>query len=83
MKIEIERCEPAFGGMAFGEVGAYRKIVGRALGKVDPAHTFNSGIVNLAWAPADAAGLVTYECPFYLLVPADLRRGNRACSMTW
>lgn len=78
MRIEITRREPAFGGMTFGEVGAYQKIVGRAFGKVDPSHPLNSGIVNIARAPTDASGLVAYECPFCLLMPSALDRGNRA-----
>jgi hypothetical protein len=78
MLIEVGRREPAFDGMTFGEVGAYQKIVGRAVVKVDPSHPLNAGIVNIAKAPTDAAGVVTCECPFYLLMPADLRRANGA-----
>src|ERR1044072_7254128 len=78
IRIEITREEPAFGGLSFDETGPYRKIVGRAFGQVDPAHPLNSGMVNIARAPRDAACLVAYECPFFFLMPEDLRRGNGA-----
>lgn len=78
IRVEITRAEPAFGGLSFEETGPYLKIVGRAFGKVDPTHPLNSGIVDIARAPTDAAGLVAYECAFCLLMPEDLRRGNGA-----
>jgi hypothetical protein len=36
MKIEIARVESAFGGMSFGNVGPYEKVVGRVFDDVDP-----------------------------------------------
>jgi hypothetical protein len=77
LRIEIQRVEPAFEGAAFGEVGAYEKIVGRIHGTVDPVHPLNRVIVNLDKAPVDADGHVAYATDFYLLKPVDLRRGNR------
>jgi hypothetical protein len=77
MKIEITRVEPAFDGLSFGDIGAYEKVVGRASAEVDPAHPLNAAIVNLAKAPSNRAGRVEYGFDFYLLKPADLRKGNR------
>ncbi len=77
MKIEITRVEPAFEGVSFGDVGAYEKIVGRAIAEVDPAHPLNSRIVNIDKAPVNSAGCVEYDCDFYLLKPVDMRMGNR------
>ncbi|HEY2525329.1 MAG TPA: hypothetical protein VGI29_09750, partial [Candidatus Binataceae bacterium] len=77
MKIEIARVESPFGGMSFGGIGAYEKIVGRAFGEVDPSHPLNAEIVNLDKAPRNAAGRVEYWVDFCLLKPADLRKGNR------
>lgn len=77
MKIEITRVEQAFEGASFGAVGAYEKIVGRATGDVDPAHALNAHIVNIGKAPTNARGRVEYEFDFYLLKPADMRKGNR------
>jgi Alpha/beta hydrolase domain len=77
MRIEITRVERAFDGRVFGGIGAYEKVVGRAFAEVDPAHPLNGEIVNLGQAPTNAAGRVEYQVDFYLLKPADLRRGNR------
>jgi hypothetical protein len=77
MKIEITRVESAFDGLSFGNIGAYEKVVGRASVEVDPTHPLNAGIINIGKAPINAAGQVEYRVDFYLLKPADLRRGNR------
>jgi hypothetical protein len=77
MKIEITRVESAFDGLAFGNIGPYEKVVGRASAEVDPAHPLNTGTINIDKAPTNAAGLVEYQVDFYLLKPVDLRRGNR------
>ena len=77
MKVEISRVEKVFQGMSFGSAGTYEKIVGRALGQVDPAHRLNAEIVNLDKAPKNAAGQVNYWVDFCLLKPADASKGNR------
>ncbi|MBV8775160.1 MAG: hypothetical protein JO166_22915, partial [Deltaproteobacteria bacterium] len=77
MRTEITRVESAFDSSSFGNVGVYEKIVGRGLAEVDPAHPLNAGIINIGKAPTNAAGRVEYTFDFYLLKPADLRRGNR------
>lgn len=77
MKIEIDRVESAFEGIAFGDVGPYEQIVGRALGEVDPSHPLNAEIVNLDKAPRNAAGRVEYSVDFCVLKPVDLRASNR------
>ncbi len=76
-RIVITRVEsPTFGGVSFGSVGQYEKIVGRAFGEVDPANPLNAGIVNIDKAPKNAAGRVEYAVDIYLLKPVDLNRGN-------
>ncbi|MBV8054615.1 MAG: hypothetical protein JO071_05175 [Deltaproteobacteria bacterium] len=77
MKLEIIRVESAFDDLSFGNIGAYEKVVGRASAEVDPTHPLNAGIINIGKAPTNAAGRVEYWLDFYLLKPADLRRGNR------
>ena len=77
MRIEINRVEPAFEGISFGDVGPYEKVVGRAFGAVDPVHRLNAEIVNLNNAPKNEAGLVEYWADFCLLKPVDLRKGSR------
>ncbi len=77
-RIVIDRTEsPTFEGVAFGEVGQYEKIVGRAFGEVDPADPRNAVIVNIDKAPRNPAGRVEYVVDIYLLKPVELRRGNR------
>jgi len=77
MKLEIARVEEAFGGVSFGAVGPYEKVIGRAFADLDPTHPLNAGIVNLGNSLRNAAGRVEYWCDFYLLRPVDLRKGSR------
>jgi Alpha/beta hydrolase domain len=76
-RIDIVGSEPAFGGAAFGEVGAYVRLVGRVHGELDPADPANSGIQDINLAPRNARGMVEYTTNIELLRPADLTRGNR------
>jgi hypothetical protein len=76
MRLHIRQTEPAFGGAAFGTVGAYEKLTGWAIGELDPAHALNAGIVNLDKAPRNGRGLVEYRSEICLLRPADPARGN-------
>jgi hypothetical protein len=76
-RLEITRTEPFAGGAAFGEVGAYVKVVGVAHGELDPAAIANRAIVNVERAPRNARGLVEYALDFYIMRPADPLKGNR------
>jgi Alpha/beta hydrolase domain len=67
---------PTFGGMAFGNVGAYEKIRGEAFGRLDPKDPHNSGIVDIQLAPRDSNGMVEYSMDFFILKPVDLSKGN-------
>jgi hypothetical protein len=67
---------PTFDGTSFGTVGTYEKIRGTATGKLDPKNPQNSLITDIALAPTDANGLVTYNMDFYILKPTNLRQGN-------
>ena len=76
-RVVIERMEsPAFDGRSFGAAGQYEKLVGRAFGEVDPAHSANREIVNLDRAPRNARGMVEYEVDLYILKPVDITKGN-------
>jgi len=75
-RIEITRVEPAFGGSAFGSVGPYDKLVGRAYGEVDPDDEGNEIIQDIELAPRNARGNVEYAMDVYLLAPHDPARGN-------
>jgi hypothetical protein len=75
-RIEITRREPAFGGVSFGDVGSYDKIVGRYWAALDPADPYNQPITDLELAPRNADGMVEYSADFYILRPSDAAKGN-------
>ena len=76
-KIEIKRTEsPTFEGKAFGSVGQYEKLVGRAYGEVDPKDPRNAVIVDIANAPKNARGMVEYDTDITIIKPINLANGN-------
>ena len=75
-RLEVLERSPFAGGMAFGKVGSYERIVGRLHFAVDPGDPANAPIVDLELAPRDDRGLVTFVADFVLLRPDDLGRGN-------
>src|SRR5215471_15678958 len=77
MKIAVTQIDSAFDGLSFGNTGPYEKVIGCAVAEADVTHPLNAGIVNIAKAPFNSAGLVDYRFDFYLLKPVDLRKGNR------
>src|SRR5262249_5806145 len=77
-KIIIDSVQsPVFGGVSFGEVGRYEKLVGRAFGELDPESPLNAVLTDLVLAPRNARGKVEYATDFYLLKPVDSARGNK------
>lgn len=74
--IEITSRTPFVGGAPFGDVGAYERLDGVAIGELDPAHPDNRGIVNIDKAPRNARGRVEYRSDVCILRPADPERGN-------
>src|SRR5499427_6065455 len=64
-------------GHAFGAVGAYERLAGRARFAVDPQAPAQQGVVDIDKAPVDAEGLVHFAADFSILKPADPERGNR------
>ena len=76
-RLESTRVEaPAFGGAAFGGVGTYERLVGRAHGEVDPKHPLNAIIQDIELAPRNARGMVEYVTDVEIMKPTDLARGN-------
>lgn len=76
-RLTIAAREPAYEGLAFGDVGPYEWLIGFAEGELDPADPRNRGIVNLDRAPRNARGRVEYRVDVQILKPIDARRGNR------
>lgn len=68
---------PAFGAATFGPAGAYERLVGTALGEVDPRDPRNAIIQDLALAPRNARGMVEYATAVHILKPVDPAKGNR------
>jgi hypothetical protein len=76
VSLDIERVEPLADGAAFGEVGAYERVIARAKGEVDPTEPANAGIALIDKAPINARGMVEYETEIFILRPKDAARGN-------
>ncbi len=76
-KIVITKVEsPTFGGASFGSVGQYELIQGTISGEVDPANPQNAVIVDIANAPRNSQGSVSYTSDFQIIRPIDLASGN-------
>jgi Alpha/beta hydrolase domain len=77
-RVVIDRMEsPTFGGVSFGNVGQYEKLIGRAYGELDPRDELNSGIVYIDRAPLNVVKRVEYSIDVFILKPIDMSRGNR------
>jgi hypothetical protein len=76
VRLNLQRREVVAGGQAFGEAGAYEKLVGTAEIALSPSKRQNQAIVDLDLAPRDARGEVVFTTDFYVLKPVDLSRGN-------
>ena len=76
-KMEIKTRQPFAGGESFGDVGAYEQLDGAVHFAIDPDNAANESIADLALAPRNANGLVTFSSDFRMLRPVEPRRGNR------
>jgi hypothetical protein len=74
--VEVLSREPFAGGAAFGDAGAYEKLRGRAWFALDPDGAANRSIADLALAPRNNRGLVTFGAELLVLRPVDAARGN-------
>jgi hypothetical protein len=72
--IRVLERTPFAAGISFGDAGPYEKIRGVATFALDPEAAANRRIVDLARAPRDAQGRVTFESAFILLRPVAARR---------
>ena len=77
-KLSVSAIERFAEGREFGNAGAYVRIKGIARGKLDPAAPENQEIIDLDKAERNARGMVEYEADFFVLRPADPRRGSGA-----
>ncbi|MBI1774660.1 MAG: hypothetical protein HYR63_04870 [Proteobacteria bacterium] len=77
LDIRLAERAPFAGGAAFGLVGAYERLVGRAHLAVDPKGRAERGIVDLERASRNRQGLVELATDLFILKPVDLAKGNR------
>ena len=74
------RTSPAFGGASFGpggRVGQDEQLDGTAYGTVDPADPANALIQDIALAPRNPDGTVSYSMDVSILKPITPAQGNR------
>jgi len=76
VRVVVDSRESIADGAAFGNVGAYERLVGRIFFAFDPSNPHDRGIVDLARAPRNANGEVEAWAEFVLLRPVDGARGN-------
>ena len=76
LRFEVTDTGPAFGGRAFGSIGTYERVTGRATLGLDPADPRNADISDIALAPRNAEGLVEATSDVVILRPTDATRGN-------
>jgi len=75
-RIEIIERVPFAPGVTFGEYGAYEKIRGVAHYALDPKAAANARIADLARAPRDRRGRVTFSSEFLMLRPVSAPPGT-------
>lgn len=63
-------------GQAFGNIGPYERLKGRAHFRVDPEAGPQSGVVDIAKADRDVDGLVAFSTDLIILKPVDMAKGN-------
>jgi hypothetical protein len=76
-RFETLEDRPAFGGAAFGRVGAYRYISARAHILIRRTHPANRLLVDLDLAPRTAEDEVRYAADVMILRPNDPRAASR------
>ena len=67
---------PAYAGASFGGVGTYEQLDGTAYGEIDPDDPANAVIQDIALAPRNANGMVSYSMDVSILKPTDESKGN-------
>jgi hypothetical protein len=61
-------------GKPFGDAGPYEELKGRLRFALDPSHSANHGITDIALAPVNARGFVEFAADLSLLIPVDRAR---------
>ena len=77
VSLEIRERIAFAAGHAFGEVGAYERLTGRAQYRIDPRGAAQADVFDIDKAPVDAEGMVCFSGDITLLKPVEPARGNR------
>jgi hypothetical protein len=75
--LDITHRSPFMEGRPFGDVGPYQWLEGTVRFAVDPFHSCNAVITDIALAPRDTTGKVGFSAHFAMLQPLYPERGNR------
>src|SRR5215510_11695606 len=75
--LDITHRSPFLEERPFGQVGPYQLLEGMAHFAVDPLHSSNAAITDIALAPRNATGKVGFSAHFAMLQPLHPERGNR------
>jgi hypothetical protein len=77
VKLETTSRITAYEGKTFGQYGPYERIAAVAHMRIDPRAPANRRIVDLALAPRDADGMVSYDVDLIILRPKDAVHARR------
>jgi hypothetical protein len=75
-RVEISSRHDVLGGKAFGEAGAYERILGRVYFSIPVANQHNQRIVDLPNAENLKNGEVEFSADFVAVRPKDAHKGN-------
>src|SRR4029077_4311190 len=78
LRIELSERSDVLAGKAFGSVGPYERLVGKAYFAVDPKLPANQIVCDIDKAPRNDSGLVEFSSDIYVLKPRDPKNGNGA-----
>jgi hypothetical protein len=75
-EVVVTSREPWLAGKQFGAAGAYEKLQGHIVFRVDPERAANRQIADLGLAPRDADGQVEFSSDFVVLRPIDAAKAR-------
>jgi hypothetical protein len=76
VRVDIKERSDILEGKAFGNVGAYERIVGKAYFVVNPRIPSNQAIADIDKAPRNRDGMVEFSSDIFLLRPKNPKKGN-------
>src|SRR3972149_8287606 len=75
-RVEIAKRVDVLNGKAFGDVGPYEKLHGKAYFAVDPKNPRNQVVADIDLAPRNREGKVEFSADLFILKPKTPSRGN-------